>query len=292
MNKITEEKNILSENIDILSIKEALEIINNQDKTIPLIINKHLDEIEILINMTVESLSNNGRLFYIGCGSSGRIGVLDASECPPTFNVDNKVVQGIIAGGDKALHTSVEGAEDIPENAINDLKAKSITKDDTVIGISASGSADYVLAGLKYAKKYNSNTALITFNNIDNHIFIDHTLSIIVGPEIIAGSTRMKAGTATKMILNMITTVSMIKIKKIFKNLMVDLKVSNKKLLDRAIRIVSELTKCDYEKSANLLKKANNNVKIAILMEKLQLDYKSSLKKLDFYNGNLRNALK
>ncbi len=292
MNKTTEDKNPLSENIDQLEVVEILKIINDEDKLIPLIINKHLHEIKLLIDMVVGSFESNGHLFYVGCGSSGRLGVLDASECPPTFSVDNTLVQGIIAGGNKALHTAVEGAEDIFENGINDLREKNIKENDTVIGISASGGASYVLGALKYANKCNAKTALITFNNIRKHNFINKTISIILGPEIIAGSTRMKSGTATKMILNMISTASMIKINKTYKNLMVDLKVSNNKLLDRAIRIVSELTNNSYKISTDILNRANNNVKIAVVMELLNLDYDSSKTKLDLSNGNLRKALK
>ena len=290
MTKITEQNNPLSKNIDSLNVIEMLKIINQEDSLIPSIINKHLESIEKVIEEVVFCLKNNGRLFYIGCGSSGRLGVLDAAECPPTFSVSSELIQGIIAGGYDALHKSIEGAEDVSEEGKNILIKKQINKNDIIIGITASGSAEFVLGALEYAKSLNVRTALITFNQVD-HKKADNIISLNVGPEVIAGSTRLKSGTATKMILNMISTVSMIKLNKTYKNIMVDLKISNKKLLDRGIKIISFLTDSTYLESKELLKESKNNIKIAIVMKKLSLDYNSSKEILIFYNGNLEKIL-
>ena len=292
MKKLTETKNPVSNNIDKKSVSNILDIINKEDFQISKAIKENLTDIEVVINEVIKAFNNKGKLFYVGCGSSGRLGVLDAAECPPTFSVSDNLVQGIIAGGHKALYKSIEGAEDSYDNGKNDVINNKISSNDVVLGISANGSAEFVLGALHAAKEFKAFTSLLTFNQIDKKIYIDKIISIIVGPEIITGSTRMKAGTATKMILNMISTVSMIKTNKTYNNLMVDLKVSNKKLLDRGIRIISEVTNLNYKESEKILNKAKNNVKIAILMEMKKTSYSESLKRIKIYNGNLRAALK
>ena len=291
MKKITELKNPLSENIDKMSISEILDLINNEDENLSRQIRKKNPDLEQVINVIINAFKNGGRLLYVGCGSSGRLGVLDAAECPPTFSVSKYLVQGIIAGGNKALYQSIEGAEDDFNQGHIAIEKKKVNSNDVVFGISANGSAKFVLGALKYAKKNKAYTSLLTFNNIDNIAYVDKIISIIVGPEIISGSTRMKAGTATKMILNMITTTSMIKINKTYKNYMVDLKISNQKLLDRGIRIISEITGLNYKESENLLINSKNNVKVAILMELKKISYNTAFKKLKLNNGNLRKAL-
>jgi len=291
MTKVTEQNNPVSKDIDALSIFQMLQIINKEDNQVPIIIAKHLEEIEKVIEKVIISLKNNGRLFYIGCGSSGRLGVLDAAECPPTFSVSHELIQGIIAGGYDALHKSIEGAEDLLENGKNVLVEKQININDIVIGITAAGTAKFVLGALEYAQSLKISTALITFNKVNKKI-ADNVISIDVGPEIIAGSTRMKAGTATKMILNMISTISMIKLNKTYKNIMVDLKISNKKLFNRGIHIICSLTGVEYEEAKELLKKSKNNVKIAIVMKNLNLNYDSSEKILESYEGNLSEVIK
>lgn len=292
MKKNTELNNPISENIDKMSIGEILDIINQEDSKISNQIKKRLSDIEEIINKVIYSFRNNGKLLYVGCGSSGRLAVLDAAECPPTFSVSNQLVQGVIAGGNKALYQSIEGAEDdFHEGQIN-INKKNVGSNDVVIGISANGSAQFVLGALEYAKQRRAFTCLLTFNDISEISYVDKIISIIVGSEIISGSTRMKAGTATKMVLNMISTISMIKINKTYKNYMVDLKISNEKLLDRGIRIISDLTDLNYENSKYALFNAKNNVKIALLMEIKNLSYIDAFQKLKMTNGNLRDALK
>ena len=291
MTNITEQRNILSKNIDIYSTIQILELINYQDAGIHLSIKKELNKINKIVNKVISSFKENGSLYYVGAGTSGRIGVLDASECPPTFKTDSNMVQGIIAGGKTALYKSVEGAEDSFDNGCKAIQNKNIRSKDCVIGISASGSASFVLGALKQTHEIGGYTALITFNKSKKISYINDLLSVIVGPEVISGSTRMKAGTATKMILNMISTTAMIKSNKIYKNYMVDLKVSNNKLKNRAINIINDLTKLDIKKSEKLLKSAKNNVKASLVMNHLSVNYRQALAKLKKYNGNLRKIM-
>ena len=290
MKKITEKNNNKSNNIDSFSTKNILKTINSEDSNIPAVINKSINNIEKVVNGLVKVFNNNGKLFYVGCGTSGRLGILDAVECPPTFSTPIDMVQGIIAGGNKAIYESVENAEDSDIDAIKIVREK-ISNKDFVIAVSASGSANYVLAALKESNRLGAKTCLITCNVFKKEKFINHLIELIVGPEIISGSTRMKAGTATKMVLNMITTTSMIRINKTYGNYMVDLKVSNEKLKIRAVNIVKELTGLNIEKSEKILEKANNNVKAAIVMQRKNVDYDSSLVLLNKMNGNLRSII-
>ena len=290
MKKITEKNNNNSNNIDSFSTKNILKTINSEDSNIPEVINKSINDIEKVVNGLVKVFNNNGKLFYVGCGTSGRLGILDAVECPPTFSTPIDMVQGIIAGGNKAIYKSVENAEDSDIDAIKIVREK-ISNKDFVIAISASGSANYVLAALKESNRLGAKTCLITCNEFKKEKFINHLIELIVGPEIISGSTRMKAGTATKMVLNMITTTSMIRINKTYGNYMVDLKVSNEKLKIRAVNIVKELTGLSIEKSKEILEKANNNVKAAIVMQRKNIDYDKSILLLNQVNGNLRSII-
>tara|TARA_B100001094_G_scaffold87977_1_gene84157 strand:- start:2547 stop:3422 length:876 start_codon:yes stop_codon:yes gene_type:complete len=290
MKKITEKNNNNSNNIDSFSTKNILKTINSEDSNIPAVINKSINDIEKVVNSLVKVFNNNGKLFYVGCGTSGRLGILDAVECPPTFSTPIDMVQGIIAGGNKAIYESVENAEDSDIDAIKIIREK-ISNKDFVIGISASGSANYVLAALKESCKLGAKTCLITCNEFKKEKFFNHLIELIVGPEIISGSTRMKAGTATKMVLNMITTTTMIRINKTYGNYMVDLKVSNEKLKIRAVNIVKKLTGLNIERSEKILEKANNNVKAAIVMQRKNVDYDSSLVLLNKMNGNLRSII-
>ena len=293
MTKITETKNPQSNNLDNMSISKIIELMNMEDKEIPKIIGQNLELIEKVIKNVINSFESNGRLFYIGCGTSGRLGVLDASECPPTFKTDPSLVQGIIAGGYGALSKSIEGAEDSFDDGEEVIIDEKIKQSDVVIGISASGSAKFVLGALSKAFELGAYTCLITFNSFnENDSYIKDIISYNLGPEIISGSTRMKAGTATKMILNMISTTSMIKSNKVYKNYMVDLKVSNEKLKDRAINIISDITKLDIIKSSSLLKLAKNDVKVALVMNHTNLSYDSSFELLEKNKGKLRNILK
>ena len=293
MDNITEKQNPKSKRIGLLSTKEILKIINDEDKTVAKAVSREISNIEFLIIDLVESIKNGGKLFYVGCGTSGRLGVLDAAECPPTFSTSSDLVQGIIAGGDKALRISIENAEDSMQAGKDIIKEKKVSMNDVVIGISASGTAEYVLGALSESNKIGAITAMICCNNIKSHDSIKHLIPIIVGPEIISGSTRLKAGTATKMVLNMISTTTMIKLNKVYNNYMVDLKISNKKLYNRALRIIQNITLCSKVESERILKKTNGNVKAAIVMIILGKDDLYETESiLDEFDGNLDKILK
>ena len=291
MENITEKQNSKSIKIDRSSTLEILSIINEEDKKIAAVIQEILPAIALVVDCIVDNFKKGGRLFYFGCGTSGRLGVLDASECPPTFSVNSKMVQGVIAGGNKALVRSVENAEDSSIDGKKSIKKNKINDLDTVIGLSAIGTANYVHGALIEAKKRNATTVLICCNPYKKKEYIDYLIHAIVGPEIIAGSTRMKAGTATKMILNMISTTSMIKLNKVYNNLMVDVNVNNKKLFNRAINIISSICSCSLEDSKLYLNKSNGNVKAAIIMKKKAVNLSDSILLLNKYDGNLRSVL-
>jgi len=287
MDKVTEKQNTKSNNLDFLSTDNILYLMNDEDESISENVRKNIPIISKLVNESVLRIKNGGRIFYVGCGTSGRLGVLDASECPPTFSVDSSLIQGVIAGGNRALTKSVENAEDSIEEGKKVILKNNISSKDVVIGITASGSAKFVHGALSISKKKNALTALITFNEVKINKYVDYLISTIVGPEIISGSTRLKAGTATKMILNMISTATMIKLNKVYKNLMIDLKISNDKLQNRAVNIISKLTLENMSKSEILLSQSKGNLKSAILMYKLKITYSESLKLIKQYNGNI-----
>ena len=289
--KITEQQNSASSRIDEQSVSEILEIINGEDITVPLIVQKSLPQIKEFIDALIPRFKDNGRLFYVGSGTSGRLGVLDAAECPPTYSTDPEMVQGIIAGGYDALVRSIEGAEDYPENGSQAVSNHNITANDTVLGITASSSTPFVLGALEQAKEIGALTGLIICNKPPQLEYVDHMISLIVGPEVITGSTRMKAGTATKMVLNMISTTLMIKLNKTYGNLMVDLKASNEKLWDRGTRIIQHLTDLSYDDSLKLLQSADGEVKTAIVMEKLKMEAGDTREKLNENKGSLRKVL-
>jgi N-acetylmuramic acid 6-phosphate etherase len=286
-NKITEKQNPNSMDIDQKSIEEIVKIINNDDATIHHAVQKSISEISDFIHSTVECFKKGGRLFYIGAGTSGRLGVLDASECPPTFRTKPDLVQGIIAGGNEALIKSVEGAEDDPVLGKQIVDELNIGQHDIILGISASGTAPYVLSALKQSKMNGAITGLLVCNNSENTDFIDHLIQVIVGPEVITGSTRMKAGTATKMVLNIITTTAMVKLNKTYGNVMVDLNASNDKLWDRGSRIIMHFTHLDYNNAIELLNNANGEVKTALVMEKLKIKFDDAKIILNDNNGTL-----
>ena len=289
--KITESKNSKSSSLDTMSITEIVELINEEDSKISRVIKEIIPQISSLIENIVKNVLNNGRIIYVGAGTSGRLGVLDASECQPTFSVNPSRVQGIIAGGKNAIINSIEGAEDNLLNAKSDFNKLKINKFDNIIGITTSGNTPYVLKFLELAYKKGADTSIITSNNIKKPIYVNNVINLLVGPEILTGSTRMKAGTATKMVLNMISTTTMIKLNKVYKNYMVDLKINNQKLELRAIRIIKDLTGLDIERSFNLLKKSNFKVKNAILMNLKNITYQKSCIILRKFDGNLRDAI-
>ena len=291
MDNITEKQNSKSENLNQLEVIDILDLINKEDRKIAQSVSSIMPKISYLIIDIISKMKENGRLFYVGCGTSGRLGVLDASECPPTFGVADDMVQGIIAGGYKALSKSVENAEDSYEDGYKIIDERKIIKSDIVIGISASGSASYVHGALNSAKKNGCTTALICCNKIKNESYIDHLLSVVVGPEIITGSTRMKAGTATKMVLNMISTTVMVKLNKVYGNLMIDLKLNNKKLVKRAISIIMNIVSVNQKTAESFLKKAGGNLRIAIIMIKYKKTFNQSEKMLDKFNFDLEKKI-
>jgi len=288
----TEDRNPNSYDLDLKSTREILDIINGEDQKIAIKVNEAMDQIEVLVDEVIKTFNNAGRLFYLGAGTSGRLGVLDASETVPTFSVDPKMVTGLIAGGDNALRNPIENAEDSKDAAKVDLQKENLTENDFVIGIAASGRTPYAIGAIEYAKEIGAKTGSIACNK-DAKIssYADFPIEIETGAEVLSGSTRMKAGTATKLVLNMITTTAMIKIGKVYDNLMVDVKPTNEKLVDRATKIISEISGCDYEKSNELLKDANNNVKLAIIMATKDVDYEKASEILEKNKGFIREDL-
>ncbi|MCT8650765.1 N-acetylmuramic acid 6-phosphate etherase [Glaesserella parasuis] len=270
---ITEQRNPNSMQIDTLSAYEIVQIINNEDKQVPLVIEKVLPQIAQAVEKIVEAFQQGGRLVYIGAGTSGRLGVLDASECPPTFGVSPEMVKGIIAGGERALRHPIEGAEDNKEAGKQDLQAVEFSQKDVLAGIAASGRTPYVLGALAYAKQLGATTVSIASNpNSAMSQIADIVIDTVVGAEVLTGSSRMKSGTAQKLVLNMLTTASMILIGKCYQNLMVDVQASNQKLVARAIRIVMQATECSREIAETTLVLAENNAKLAIMMILADLD--------------------
>ena len=288
---ITESQNINSIDIDTKNISDIVKIFNDDNKDIINGISNSLDDIKDVVDITLQSLLNGGRLFYVGAGTSGRLGVLDAAECKPTFSVDDDMVQGIIAGGEKALSESIEGAEDKIDGVDEIINIKRISSNDVVIGISCSGGAPFVLEFLKQSKAAKAETVLITSNDIEEEEYINKTLKVFVGPEIISGSTRMKSGTATKMILNMISTITMIKLNKTYGNYMVDLKVVNKKLLLRAVNIIKSLTGASSDEAEELVSRSKGKVKNALIMKKLGVSYLESIELIKKFDGSLRSII-
>ncbi|MDE3934975.1 N-acetylmuramic acid 6-phosphate etherase [Glaesserella parasuis] len=270
---ITEQRNPNSMQIDTLSAYEIVQIINNEDKQVPLVIEKVLPQIAQAVEKIVEAFQQGGRLVYIGAGTSGRLGVLDASECPPTFGVSPEMVKGIIAGGERALRHPIEGAEDNKEAGKQDLQAVEFSQKDVLVRIAASGSTPYVLGALAYAKQLGATTVSIASNpNSAMSQIADIVIDTVVGAEVLTGSSRMKSGTAQKLVLNMLTTASMILIGKCYQNLMLDVQASNQKLVARAIRIVMQATECSREIAETTLVLAENNAKLAIMMILADLD--------------------
>lgn len=291
MNKkiITENLNKKTKDIDIVPTIKLVEMINNEDKIVAKAVGKEKKKIAAAIDAISEKFLNGGRLLYFGAGTSGRLGVLDASECPPTFGVEPEMVQGFIAGGDNALRNAIEGAEDSAENAISDLTRSNASLKDIVVAISASGNANYITTLLKNAKSKKIKTIGICCNkNAKMKNLCDIFICPIVKEEAIAGSTRMKCGTAQKMILNMLSTGSMVKIGKTYQNYMIDVKATNEKLKNRAINIVSELTNTTTQKALETLELTNFDVKTATVMLWLNTDLETTEKLLKDNNGILR----
>jgi len=290
---ITEQRNENSLHIDSKSTEEIIEIFNLEDQKAVAAVIKEKENIAKTVDMIVDSFKSGGRLFYVGAGTSGRLGVLDASECPPTFGVDREMVQGIIAGGYEALTRSIERAEDHPEDGVAAMRERGVNSNDVVVGISTSGSARFVRGALEEAHKQGAGTVFFMCNPppVDEMPFVNVFIAPIVGPEIIAGSTRLKAGTATKLVLNMLSSVSMIKIGKIYDNLMVDVQVWNEKLVDRATRLIVQLGGVDDEKASEFLEASQGNVKAGIVMAKKGVEYEEAVRLLEEDDGFLRRVI-
>lgn len=290
MEIITEYRNESTKDIDIIPTIEMVRDMNDEDKLVALAVEDELENIATAIDLIAKQFLKGGKLIYFGAGTSGRLGVLDASECPPTFSVEPDMVQGIIAGGDTAFKTAVEGAEDNFEAGVED--AKILTKDDVAVVISASGNPKYLLGVLQQADKVDAKTIAITCNSKGKIAEEAGTLICVeVGPEVIAGSSRLKAGTAQKMVLNMLSTGAMIKIGKTYENLMIDLKASNEKLKDRAIKIVSGIAEVSYSDALAMLMKSSWEIKVAIVALKLNMEVTKARLELKKHCGVLRKVI-
>lgn len=287
-NITTESRNQNTLKIDQASSFEIARLLNQEDQTVPRAIAKELDVIANAIDQGYHTIKNGGRIIYIGAGTSGRLGVLDASEMPPTFNIDKGIIVGIIAGGEAALRNPIEGAEDSKEDAINDLKAIKANKNDFLIGIAASGRTPYVVGAIEYMNQLGATTgAISTSKNSKIGELATIKIEVVTGAEPITGSTRMKSGTAQKLILNMISTGVMIKLKKVYSNLMVDVKPANEKLVERAIKIVETIIPLERKVIIETLEKCNYSPKIAIVMLKKEINFEQAKTLLEAVEGDL-----
>ncbi|OAA93127.1 N-acetylmuramic acid 6-phosphate etherase [Clostridium coskatii] len=289
---VTEGRNPNTMNIDNVSTLEMIEMINEEDKKVPEAVGKAKESIAKAVDIIAERLSLGGRLIYVGAGTSGRIGILDASECPPTYGVSDDMVQGMIAGGQTAIFKAVEGAEDSKELGKKDLIQNNLTSKDVVCGIAASGRTPYVIGAMEYGKKVGAAVLCVTMNPESEMANIaDVPIAVVVGPEVIMGSTRMKSGTAQKLILNMLTTGTMIKLGKVYENLMVNVQATNEKLVARARRIVKLATGAAYETIEKVLQATNNDVKLSIVIIKTGLQKEDAEELLKKVNGYVKKAL-
>ncbi len=292
-NLSTEKRNKNSMSIDAASTAEILRIINDEDKSVPFAIEKELPYIEKAVDLIVNSLKEHGRLLYFGAGTSGRLGVLDAVECPPTFGTPDYLIEGFIAGGKEAMFKAQEGAEDLEENGGKAVDDALVTNKDIVCGIAASRRTPYAIGAVKRGKELGASTIFITCNPREqfNIKEVDIAICPFVGPEVIMGSTRMKSGTAQKMVLNMLTTASMIRLGKVYENMMIDLQMTNQKLVERSKRIVMTITGVNYEEAADYLNKANGHVKTALVMILAKVNYEQAKKRLLKADGFVRKAI-
>lgn len=291
----TEQINENTEDIDNIPLIDLLYKINDEDQKVAPAVREQIPNIEKAVEFVIKSFKNNASLIYVGAGTSGRLGIVDASECPPTFGSDPNMVRGIIAGGYQAMFQAKEGAEDNPNAAIEDLDNQSITSKDTICGIAASGRTPYIKSALDYAKSKNCNTILITTSSLDSlkifEVSADVIIAVNVGPEVIAGSTRMKSGTAQKLVLNMITTAAMVRMGKTYGNVMIDLQLTNEKLKERAKKTIMSISGLDYDQAGEYLNLAKGNVKTALMMIMSGSDYEKSKKYLNNNDGFLKLAL-
>lgn len=292
-NLVTESRNKNTLKIDEVTTLEMVKLINNEDKKVAEAVEKELPNIAEAIDQIALRIKKGGRLIYIGAGTSGRLGILDASECPPTYGVSEDLVVGIIAGGKEAIFRAKEGAEDSEELAVEDLKEKGLNENDTVVGLAASGRTPYVIGGLNYANSIGALTVSVTCNpNSEVSKSAKIAISPVVGPEVVTGSTRLKAGTSQKLVLNMLSTGAMIKLGKVYGNLMVDVKASNEKLVERTKKIVIEATGVSREDAEKVLLETNYNVKLSILMILSGLTKEKASEVLEANKGYIAHALR
>lgn len=290
----TEQRNPSTLHIDLADAREIVSLINNEDKKVAEHVESRIDEISRAIELVKDSFLKGGRLIYAGAGTSGRLGVLDASECPPTFGTDPSMVIGLMAGGNSAMFVAKEGAEDDPDSGVQDVDLLNISKNDVLCGLAASGRTPYVLGAIRRAKELGAGTIMVccvTAGRVKHDNTIDVMIDIPVGQEVIMGSTRMKSATAQKMVCNMITTGAMIRLGKVYENVMVDLKLNNKKLIERARRIIMMFTNLTYDKSTEILNKADGHVKTAIVMALGNMNKNDAITLLQKHDGFIRAAL-
>lgn len=288
----TEHRNPASRGLDRLTTKTILRLMNREDRRVPLVVGREIPVIARAVDAIVRGIRRGGRLIYVGAGTSGRLAVLDAAECLPTFGVSPNLVQALIAGGRRALTGAVEGAEDSAANGVRDLRAKKPTRNDVVVGIAASGTTPYVLGALQFARKRGATTVAVTSNRrtpIRRHAHI--VIAPEVGPEIVAGSTRLKAGTSQKLVLNMLSTAAMVRLGHVYENLMIDVTLTNQKLRERGLRILAEASRKDLSTAEHALRQSEHNLRVALVMLKRGLGAKGARERLAFSKGNLRQAL-
>jgi N-acetylmuramic acid 6-phosphate etherase len=291
-NRRSELRNPASKNLDRLSALQIVRLMNREDRKVAVAVGHALPAIARAVDVIVQSVQRGGRLIYVGAGSSGRIAVLDAAECPPTFGTSPKLVQTLIAGGRAAITRAVEGAEDSPANAERDLRKIKLTRNDVVAGICASGTTPYVLGALRFASKTGAATIAITVNrNTPVARLADVLIATDVGPEVLTGSTRLKSGTSQKMVLNMLSTAAMVRLGHVYENLMIDVKASNRKVSQRTVRILADASGKSMSASEHALRQAGHNLRVALVMLKLRVDAADATRRLRAAKGHLRAAL-
>src|SRR5882724_10945477 len=288
----TEHRNPASSRLDRLPTQAILRLMNQEDRKVAASVGREIPSITRAVDAIVESIRKGGRLLYVGAGTSGRLAVLDASECPPTYGVSPKTVQALIAGGKKAVTGAVEGAEDSAANAVRELRAKKVARDDVVVGIAASGTTPFVLSALAYARKRGATTVAVTSNR-KAPITRDAQIVIAaeVGPEVVTGSTRLKAGTSQKLVLNMLSAAAMVRLGHVYENLMIDMALTNQKLRQRGLRILTEASGADASSAEHALRQSGHNLRVALTMLKTGVDAKGARSRLALAKGNLRQAL-
>ncbi|HVS86689.1 MAG TPA: N-acetylmuramic acid 6-phosphate etherase [Candidatus Acidoferrum sp.] len=288
----TEDRNPASRNLDRMSTQAILRLMNREDRKVAVAVGRKIPAIARAVDAIARGIRNGGRLFYVGAGSSGRMAVLDAAECPPTFGTSPKLMQALIAGGRRAVTRSVEGAEDSVRNAERDLREKKLTSNDVVVGITASGTTPYVIGAMKFARKRRATTVAITSNR---HMPVARLAKIVivpeVGPEVVTGSTRLKAGTSQKMVLNMLSTAAMVRLGHVYENLMIDAALTNEKLAERGLRILAEASGKRVSAAERALRAAGHKLRVALVMLKLGVDAREARRRIAVANGNLRRVL-